>query len=126
MFVMTRQWVKANGPWTAAKFEVVGYSWPPPAGWVDLLVNELIDDEQKAKVEQLHVEQMAKKAARAKRHERMQEGVYYTWPDGNGSFNGSASKPDWWDTDSSPGFKKLQRQQGTSLQTKRDGSASKI
>lgn len=126
MFEITRQWVKANGPWTAKKLEAVGMSWPPEAGWVDVLTFRSISEEAKAQVEQLHIEQLQKKAERATRHERMQWVSHYTWPDGEGGWQGSSRKPAWWDSGHSEGFNKLQKQQGTSLQTKRSGSANKI
>lgn len=98
MFEVTRQWIKANGPWTAAKLEAIGLHWPLEAGWVDSMTLMSITESQKAEVERLHTVQMQKRVDRAKRHERMQNEVYYTWPDGRGSWLGSAKKPPWWDS----------------------------
>lgn len=104
--LITDSWLRKhsiNGAHTAAQLQVLGLPWPPPAGWRNalLLGAQRLSESQAAEFERLHGEREAYLAAKALRHKEASEEVYYTWPDGKGSWTGSAEKPAWWD---SPGL----------------------
>lgn len=103
-FRITREWIKAvghpeNGAWNAKQLEVVGIAWPPVSGWITSLCarTRTITKKQKSDIEQFRMESLEREAHQVVLDAARREDVYYTWPDGKGSWTGSKIKPEWWD-----------------------------
>jgi len=102
MIRITRDWINRvghpqNGAWNAAQLLVLGIIWPPKKGWIEEILGRLISVKQKAQIEAERLRSFEREVEKKIDHQRRQEEVYYTWPDGKGSWTGSAVKPDWWD-----------------------------
>lgn len=103
MFTVTKQWIleystTGKSGWTREQLAILGYSWPPPTGWLEAAEGIEITPGKRIKFEFLCNREAAaqKKIEDAKRHSQMEQVVYYTWPTADG-WDGSFEKPaGWW------------------------------
>ena len=103
MFTVTKQWIleystTGKSGWSREQLAILGYSWPPPTGWLEAAEGIEITPGKRIKFEFLCNREAAaqKKIEDAKRHEEMGEVVFYTWPTADG-WDGSFEKPaGWW------------------------------
>lgn len=103
MFTVTKQWVldhstTGKSGWTREQLAILGYSWPPPSGWLEAIEGIQISSGRRVKFEFLCNREAAleQKIKAEKRYREMEQVVYYTWPTADG-WDGSFEKPEgWW------------------------------
>jgi hypothetical protein len=98
---ITRDLIKSlghqiNGAWNAEQLALVGIAWPAPKGWKELIVGREVTQETIQRIAASRATSVEREIATARRHAVMKEEIYYTWPDGKGSFEGSWTKPKDW------------------------------
>lgn len=102
MYTVSKQWIlehstTGKGGWTREQLDALGFSWPPPTGWLDLMEGKEIRPAMRIKFE-FHCNREAaakKKVEDGKRYREMEQVVYYTWPTADG-WAGSFEKPAEW------------------------------
>lgn len=98
MFTVTDEWFKKHtrgekGTPTDDQVKLFGLSYPLAIGWKNQIVGREITDELKARFELLCDARKNELMADSKRHAEMAERVYYTCPDGKGSWTGRWLEP---------------------------------
>lgn len=102
MFTVTKQWIleystTGKSGWNREQLAALGFSWPPPTGWLEAAEGMEIRPGMRIKFEfHCNRESAAKKKAEDEaRYREMEQVVYYTWPTADG-WAGSFEKPAGW------------------------------
>lgn len=99
MHTVTRKWLAENGTkgiaWNREQLKVLGLNYPPPKGWKDAICGTAITDEQRVAFQQLKGRsvQALEDERKAPSRKVLAGEVYYTCPDGKGSWQGRWLEP---------------------------------
>ena len=98
MFRVTLEWLKEHSTkgmaWNKQQLAILGISWPPPRGWLDQVIGKKLPIEAKERFEEETGRSIQKLDIKRRLIAAVDYPVYYTTPDGKGSFKGRWLKPE--------------------------------